>query len=103
MLTSSLKADFCSSKARLESAILVSAMNFTSSISFLHSASWQQEGQVLRVPLTYHGPTPRPRDPWPWGQEGKPTYPDACVSLSLGHPNVGISLYHGSLCLAQGA
>lgn len=39
MLTSSLKADFCSSKARLESAILVSAMNFTSSISFLHSAS----------------------------------------------------------------
>lgn len=41
MLTSSLKADFCNSKALLESAILVSAMNFTSSISFLHSASWE--------------------------------------------------------------
>lgn len=44
MFTSSLKADFCSSKALLESAILVSAMNFTSSISFLHSASWSSKG-----------------------------------------------------------
>lgn len=43
MLTSSLKAAFCNSKARLESAILVSARNLTSIISFLHSASCGEE------------------------------------------------------------
>lgn len=42
MLTSSVKAAFCNSKARLESAILVSAMNLTSSISLLHSASCRE-------------------------------------------------------------
>lgn len=46
---------------------------------------------------------PAPLAPCPWGQERKPTYPDACIPLGLGHSDVGISLYHGSLCLAQGA
>ena len=46
---------------------------------------------------------PPPLIPCPWGREGKPTYPDACVPLSLGHANVSISLYHSSLRLAQGA
>lgn len=40
VLTSWLKAAFCSSSSRLESAIFVSARNLTSIISFLHSASW---------------------------------------------------------------
>lgn len=39
VLTSWLKDAFCSSSSRLESAILVSARNLTSIISFLHSAS----------------------------------------------------------------
>lgn len=98
MLTSSLKAAFCNSKARLESAILVSARNLTSIISFLHSASCGEE-TVSGAPGCAAGAEEAalgsPARPW--------THPNASVSLGLCHPDVRVPPDGRGLSLSQGA